>query len=108
MPFAKHMENFLQNKGIIDNKSEIIIISITSKISRIMEIWRNMHKDNRDYSLDIIRIIACMMVICIHTVVTEFYTPKVQSSTWGILNFYDTISRPGVPLFFHDKRQSNV
>ena len=59
-----------------------------------------MHKDNRDYSLDIIRIIACMMVICIHTVVTEFYTPKVQSSTWGILNFYDTISRPGVPLFF--------
>lgn len=54
----------------------------------------------RDLSLDILRILACLMVVGIHTVVEGWYATSPRTFTWGVLNFYDTLFRPAVPLFF--------
>ena len=58
-----------------------------------------MEQKNRDYSLDILRIIACVMVVGIHTSAEGWYGLSPSSYTWTVLNFYDTLCRPGVPLF---------
>ena len=54
----------------------------------------------RDWSMDILRIIACMMVICVHVVAKGINVPKVQTGEWGILNFYDALGRPALALFY--------
>lgn len=54
---------------------------------------------SRDISLDILRIIACLMVIFCHTAMEGLYNYSPRSYTWTFLNFYDTIGRPCVPLF---------
>ena len=53
----------------------------------------------RDYSLDLLRIIACVMVVGIHTAMEGWYNISPRTYTWTVLNFYDTLFRPGVPLF---------
>lgn len=59
-----------------------------------------MNNRNRDISLDILRIIACIMVVGIHTAMEGWYNISPRTYTWTVLNFYDTLFRPGVPLFF--------
>ena len=54
----------------------------------------------RDYSLDILRILACVMVVGIHTTMEGWYNISPRSYNWIVLNFYDTLVRPAVPLFF--------
>ena len=54
----------------------------------------------RDLSMDILRILACLMVVGIHTVVEGWYDTSPRTFTWGVLNFYDPLFRPAVPLFF--------
>ncbi len=56
--------------------------------------------NKRDYSLDILRILACLMVVGIHTAVEGWYNISPRSYNWIVLNFYDTLFRPAVPLFF--------
>ena len=59
-----------------------------------------MGKNNtRDLSMDIMRIIACVMVVGIHTAMEGWYNISPRSYTWTVLNFYDTVFRPAVPLF---------
>ncbi len=59
-----------------------------------------MGKNNsRDISIDVLRIIACIMVVGIHTAVEGWYSISPRSYTWTVLNFYDTVFRPAVPLF---------
>ena len=58
-----------------------------------------MEIENRDYSLDILRIIACVMVVGIHTAMEGWYNISPRTYTWTVLNFYDTLFRPCVPLF---------
>lgn len=58
-----------------------------------------MDNKKRDISLDILRIIACFMVVGIHTTAQGWYIYPPRTYTWTILNFYDTLFRPGVPLF---------
>ncbi len=53
----------------------------------------------RDLSIDILRIIACFMVILIHTSMEGLYAFSLRTYTWTFLNFYDTVGRPSVPLF---------
>ena len=57
------------------------------------------NKRTRDLSLDIMRIIACVMVVGIHTAMEGWYNISPRSYTWTVLNFYDTLFRPAVPLF---------
>ena len=58
-----------------------------------------MESEKRDYSLDFLRIIACIMVVGIHTAMEGWYNISPRTYTWTVLNFYDTLFRPGVPLF---------
>lgn len=53
----------------------------------------------RDYSLDILRILACLMVVGIHTSVEGWYNVSPRTYNWTVVNFYDTVCRPAVPLF---------
>lgn len=53
-----------------------------------------------DYSLDLIRIFASFLVILIHTCAIHFYSLAPSSPEWQVFNFYDTLSRSCVPLFF--------
>lgn len=59
-----------------------------------------MKKNERDLSIDIIRIIACFMVVGIHVSMEGWYNISPRTYTWTVLNFYDTLFRPAVPLFF--------
>lgn len=52
----------------------------------------------RDQSLDLIRFIAMLMVICIHICAKGFF--QMGERHWWALNLYESVSRIGVPLFF--------
>ncbi len=58
-----------------------------------------MNSEKRDLSLDILRIIACVMVVGIHTSMEGWYDISPRTYNWTVLNFYDTLCRPAVPLF---------
>lgn len=49
-------------------------------------------------NLDLLRILACFMVVVIHTVSVDFYT-SVDSFAWAVFNYTDTAVRSSVPLF---------
>lgn len=53
-----------------------------------------------DYSLDLLRICACFMVILLHVAAFQFYAVSPSGEEWRVFNFYDTLSRSCVPLFF--------
>ena len=57
-------------------------------------------KEARDISIDLIRIIACFMVVMIHTAAYDFDYADPASSQWMAQNVYDSFVRSGVPLFF--------
>lgn len=57
-----------------------------------------MQKTDRDYALDFIRLMATIMVICIHAS-AEGFGGIGQRHWWGV-NVYESISRISVPLFF--------
>lgn len=58
---------------------------------------RMMSELNRNYNLDLIRIIACFMVIMVH--VRSFYTYDSSGVMYTFSSFYLTAVRPCVPLF---------
>ena len=52
----------------------------------------------RDYRIDLLRILACLMVVFIH--VSAFgMLSGVGSFNWHIGNIYDSLVRSAVPLF---------
>lgn len=53
----------------------------------------------RKYGLDICRILACMLVVMIHTVML-FWEFDPSSATWAVYNLIAVFIRCGVPLFF--------
>lgn len=53
----------------------------------------------RNVELDLLRILACFMVIMIHFA-SLFLSNTANVSQWKTLNFYDSLSRSSVPLFF--------
>ncbi|MBQ4514707.1 MAG: acyltransferase family protein [Anaerolineaceae bacterium] len=54
----------------------------------------------RDWSLDFLRILSSLLVIMIHTAMYGWYDTSPRTYTWTVLNFYDTLARPAVPIFF--------
>lgn len=54
----------------------------------------------RDWSLDFLRILSSLLVIMIHTAMYGWYDTSPRTFTWTVLNFYDTLARPAVPIFF--------
>lgn len=56
--------------------------------------------NNRNTSIDIMRIIAAFFVILIHTTDTfVLYTPLKGSTAWNILYYLNTLSHVAVPIF---------
>ena len=54
----------------------------------------------RKYNIDMLRILACFMVIVLHVSNSNLHTTDVNSVTWHVLNVYDSAVRSCVPLFF--------
>lgn len=57
-----------------------------------------MIKNNRVFYLDILRVIACLSVIMIHSSAT-YVVEDIGSFDFWIGNIFDGLSRIGVPLF---------
>ena len=58
-----------------------------------------MNSKQRDLSLDILRIIACVMVVLVHVAMEGWYDISPRTYNWTVLNFYDTVGRPAITLF---------
>ena len=54
----------------------------------------------RIYWIDLIRVVAVFQVILVHLSYVIFFKEELLSSNWMAANFYDSLSRMGVPLFF--------
>ena len=59
-----------------------------------------MNKSKHLLYIDIIRIIAILLVILLHCSGNYIHDVSVKSFNFIVLNFFDSISRIGVPLFF--------
>lgn len=55
---------------------------------------------SRRVYLDVIRIVSCILVVCIHTSATDYNNVPVSSLDWQILNGINCIGINGVPMFF--------
>jgi len=56
--------------------------------------------ENRNVQMDLLRVVACIMVIVIHVVMDGFSKMNVHSSQSAVLTFYNNICRAAVPIFF--------
>ena len=52
------------------------------------------------YWIDLIRVVAVFQVILVHLSYVIFFKEDLLSPNWIAANFYDSLSRMGVPLFF--------
>jgi surface polysaccharide O-acyltransferase-like enzyme len=52
------------------------------------------------YWIDLIRVVAVFQVILVHLSYVIFFKEDLLSPNWVAANFYDSLSRMGVPLFF--------
>ncbi len=50
--------------------------------------------------VDLIRVVAVFQVVLVHLSYPIFYKGDLPPSAWAAANFYDSLSRMGVPLFF--------
>lgn len=56
--------------------------------------------NKRVVEYDLIRVVAAIMVVVLHVSVHKWYTTPVDSWEWHVMNFYDSLTRSAVPLFF--------
>lgn len=59
----------------------------------------NIKKEERNLNLDILRSVACFMVIFLHVSAQYYHSNSIYSFNWNIYNFYDSCVRSSVPLF---------
>ncbi len=56
-------------------------------------------KEDRKLHIDLLRIVACISVIMLHSASQYWYEFPVTDSRWMVYNTWDAISRFGVPVF---------
>ncbi len=56
-------------------------------------------KENRKLHLDLLRIVACLSVIMLHSASQYWYELPVTEGRWVVYNAWDAVSRFGVPVF---------
>lgn len=54
----------------------------------------------RDIGLDYLRILACLMVVCIHVSAESRLLVSCENFNWSILTFFLAVCRACVPIFF--------
>ena len=59
-----------------------------------------MKEHSRCVYFDVIRIVACILVVCIHVSAMDFTVFEESVSSWFVLNVINCIGMNGVPLFF--------
>lgn len=52
------------------------------------------------FYLDVLRMIACFLIVCVHVCALNWNDVEAVSSQWQVMNAYDCIGLLGVPLFF--------
>jgi surface polysaccharide O-acyltransferase-like enzyme len=57
-------------------------------------------KKNRIFYFDLLKAFACISVVFIHISAIDWHNTPVNSLNWTCLNFYNSFSRWGVPVFF--------
>ena len=50
--------------------------------------------------IDLVRVVAVFQVVLVHLSYVIFFKDELPPSDWAAANFYDSLSRMGVPLFF--------
>lgn len=60
------------------------------------DIVRDSYNTREEFDIHILRIIACILVVIIHTCAISI----TQNETWNALNLFDSFSRCSVPIFF--------
>ena len=53
----------------------------------------------RQLHIDLLRILACLSVILLHTAAQYWYELPITGTRWLVCNAYDAVSRFGVPIF---------
>lgn len=56
--------------------------------------------NKREYNMDVLRILACFMVVVLHTSAQNWDTVSFTSFEWKAFNFYNAMVRSAVPIFF--------
>ncbi len=56
-------------------------------------------RENRKLHLDLLRIVACISVIMLHSASQYWYKLPVTEGRWVVYNSWDAVSRFGVPIF---------
>lgn len=56
-------------------------------------------KTERKYNFDMLRIVACVMVVLIHVAAVLWYESPYNSFDFVVYNFFDSLARSAVPLF---------
>ena len=59
----------------------------------------NKNNSQRDYNMDLLRILASLMVIVIHVSAYNFLDTPTKSIEWLSYDMYDSIVRSAVPIF---------
>ncbi len=57
-------------------------------------------KKNRIFYFDLLKAFACISVVFIHISTIDWHSTPINSLNWTYLNFYNSFSRWGVPVFF--------
>lgn len=57
-------------------------------------------KQRRYTNLDLLRILACFMVVFVHSFPTGYQGATPTSLTWTVLNIYEGLIRSAIPIFF--------
>lgn len=59
----------------------------------------NKNSSQRDYNMDLLRILASLMVVFIHVSAHNFINTPIKSIEWLSYDMYDSILRSAVPIF---------
>lgn len=78
------------NSAIILSKHGMVVL--TGKVRYNMNQKRKLH-------FDLLRMAAAFSVVLLHSASQYWYTQDVYSREWLVTNFYDAVSRFGVPVF---------
>ena len=90
--------NIQENSSIKNNNENIALINSNEINNNKFNISTLKYK--RIEYFDWLRILCCFSVIVIHVSAQKWNSSQIISHEWKIFNFYNSIARFGVPIFF--------
>jgi len=92
--------NNQENSIINNNNQENKVLIINSNEISKTESNKSTLKNKRIEYFDWLRILCSFSVVILHISAQNWYSSPIQSHEWRIFNFYDSLVRFGVPIFF--------